>query len=122
MPYLNCPSCGLTLAMRRPEAEIEHCPRCLANARRAVGLFVSAKPRGRRPTPTNPKTRTRADVAQSSVHMIADTAAPASEALDTEPARGGLGDGSPHPPAGKSLRNPAAESRSGQTRPYEERS
>lgn len=48
MPYLNCPSCGLTLAMRRLEAEIEHCPRCLAKARRPVGLFVSAEPRGRK--------------------------------------------------------------------------
>jgi hypothetical protein len=53
MPYLNCPSCGLTLAMRRPEAEIEHCPRCLAKARRSVGLFVSAEPRGRKPAPGN---------------------------------------------------------------------
>lgn len=51
MSYLNCPSCGLTLAMLRPEAEIEHCPRCLARARRAVGLFVSAEPRGRKPAP-----------------------------------------------------------------------
>jgi hypothetical protein len=50
MPYLNCPSCGLTLAMRGTEAEIEHCPRCLAKARRAVGLFVSAEPRGKKPT------------------------------------------------------------------------
>ena len=49
MPYLNCPSCGLTLAMSKPEAEIEHCPRCLAKTRRAVGLFVSAEPRGRKP-------------------------------------------------------------------------
>jgi hypothetical protein len=46
MPYLNCPSCGLTLAMLRPEVEIEHCPRCLAKARRAVELFVSAEPCG----------------------------------------------------------------------------
>jgi hypothetical protein len=53
MPYLNCPSCGLTLAMRRPEAEIEYCPRCLAKARRPVGLFVSAEPRGRKPAPGN---------------------------------------------------------------------
>lgn len=48
MSYLNCPRCGLTLAMLRPEAEIEHCPRCLARERRAVGLFVSAEPRGRK--------------------------------------------------------------------------
>jgi hypothetical protein len=53
MPYLNCPSCGLTLAMRRPEAEIEHCPRCLAKARRPVRLFVSAEPRGRKPAHGN---------------------------------------------------------------------
>lgn len=53
MPYLNCPSCGLTLKMRRAEAEIEHCPRCLAKARRAVGLFVSAEPRGSRADPPN---------------------------------------------------------------------
>lgn len=50
MPYLNCPSCGLTLAMSRSEAEIEHCPRCLAKSRQAVGLFVSAEPRGKRPS------------------------------------------------------------------------
>ncbi len=49
MSYLNCPNCGLTLAMLRPEAEIEHCPRCLARRRRAVGLFVSAEPGGRKP-------------------------------------------------------------------------
>lgn len=72
MPYLNCPSCGLTLAMRRPQAEIEHCPRCLAKARRPVGLFVSAEPRGRKlpsgnaargAAPTNAAQHTRPDSA-----------------------------------------------------------
>jgi hypothetical protein len=53
MPYLNCPNCGLTLALMRPEAEIEHCPRCLAKSRRAVGLFVSAEPRGKKPMPAD---------------------------------------------------------------------
>jgi hypothetical protein len=57
MPYLNCPSCGLTLAMIRPEAEIEHCPRCLAKAGRVVGLFVSTEPRGRKPTSAQAQTQ-----------------------------------------------------------------
>lgn len=60
MPYLNCPSCGLTLAMPRPEAQIEHCPRCLAKARRAVGLFVSAEPRGKKPMSEGVQTRRKA--------------------------------------------------------------
>ena len=51
MPYLNCPSCGLTLNITRPGEMIEHCPRCLARNRRLVELFVSAQPRGDECTP-----------------------------------------------------------------------
>jgi hypothetical protein len=51
MPYLNCPSCGLTINVTRPGALIEHCPRCLARDKRPVELFVSAQPRGRERTP-----------------------------------------------------------------------
>lgn len=51
MPYLNCPSCGLTLTITRPGELIEHCPRCLARNKRLVELFVSAQPRGQRRAP-----------------------------------------------------------------------
>lgn len=44
MAYLNCPECGLSVALLFPCAPIEHCPRCLARRRRAVELFVSARP------------------------------------------------------------------------------
>jgi hypothetical protein len=45
MAYLNCPDCGLSVALLFPCAPIEHCPRCLARRRKAVELFVSATPR-----------------------------------------------------------------------------
>jgi uncharacterized Zn finger protein len=49
MPYLNCPTCGLVLAVIKPGRElVEHCPRCLARRRRLVDMYVSARPRGRR--------------------------------------------------------------------------
>jgi hypothetical protein len=54
MPYLNCPSCGLTINVTRPGELIEHCPRCLARNKRPVELFVSAQPRGRERTPVGP--------------------------------------------------------------------
>jgi anti-sigma B factor antagonist len=38
MSYLNCPECGLTVALRGLEAPIEHCPRCVARRRRAVTM------------------------------------------------------------------------------------
>jgi hypothetical protein len=44
MAYLNCPQCGLTVALRFSCAPIEHCPRCLARRRQAVELYVSARP------------------------------------------------------------------------------
>jgi hypothetical protein len=47
MSYLNCPSCGLILAIARPADVVDHCPRCLARRRRLVELFVSDWPRGR---------------------------------------------------------------------------
>jgi anti-sigma B factor antagonist len=36
--YLNCPDCGLTVALRGLEAPIEHCPRCIARRRKAVRM------------------------------------------------------------------------------------
>lgn len=38
MSYLNCPECGLTVALRGLEAPIEHCPRCIAWRRKAVRM------------------------------------------------------------------------------------
>jgi anti-anti-sigma factor len=38
MSYLNCPECGLTIALRGLEAPIEHCPRCIARRRKAVRM------------------------------------------------------------------------------------
>jgi anti-sigma B factor antagonist len=38
MSYLNCPECGLTVALRGREAPIEHCPRCVARRRKAVRM------------------------------------------------------------------------------------
>jgi hypothetical protein len=48
MSFLNCPRCGLILAITRPADVVDHCPRCLARRRRLVELFVSDRPRGRR--------------------------------------------------------------------------
>jgi hypothetical protein len=47
MPYLNCPQCGLVIEASKPGQMVEHCPRCLAQRKRIVDLFVSAEPRGR---------------------------------------------------------------------------
>jgi hypothetical protein len=47
MAYLNCPQCGFVIEASRPAEMIEHCPRCLAQRKRIVDLFVSARPRGR---------------------------------------------------------------------------
>ncbi len=47
MPYLNCPQCGFVIEASKPAEMVEHCPRCLAQRRRIVDLFVSAHPRGR---------------------------------------------------------------------------
>ncbi|HEY4429205.1 MAG TPA: STAS domain-containing protein [Solirubrobacteraceae bacterium] len=38
MSYLNCPECGLTVALRGLEAPLEHCPRCIARRRKAVRM------------------------------------------------------------------------------------
>src|SRR5438067_8119130 len=38
MSYLNCPKCGLTVALRGLEAPIEHCPRCVARHRTTVRM------------------------------------------------------------------------------------
>jgi hypothetical protein len=48
MTYLNCPNCGLTLAMRGLEAEPARCPRCIARQRKLVGMLMSADLRRRR--------------------------------------------------------------------------
>jgi Zn-finger nucleic acid-binding protein len=55
MVYLNCPRCGLSLAMPRM-AVIEHCPRCIAR-RRLVLLFESRQlpGRNRSPAPRAPR-------------------------------------------------------------------
>jgi hypothetical protein len=37
-PYLNCPRCGLTVAVRVEWLAVKRCPRCLALARTAVDL------------------------------------------------------------------------------------
>jgi len=47
MPFLNCPQCGFVIEASRPGDMVEHCPRCLAQRKRVVDLFVSAQPRGR---------------------------------------------------------------------------
>lgn len=47
MPYLNCPQCGFVIEASKPKEMVEHCPRCLAQRKREVDLFVSAQPRGR---------------------------------------------------------------------------
>lgn len=39
---LTCPRCGFSIKPRDPWPAIEYCPRCLARARRAVRLLVSA--------------------------------------------------------------------------------
>lgn len=53
MSYLNCPSCGLLLAITRPADMVDHCPRCLARRRRLVEMFVSDRPRGRPSAPSS---------------------------------------------------------------------
>jgi hypothetical protein len=47
MPYLNCPSCGLTVAMSSRDVVMRHCPRCFARRTRLVELTVSVHPHGR---------------------------------------------------------------------------
>jgi hypothetical protein len=42
--HLNCPRCGLTITPRMAWLTIEHCPRCMARAGRAVPLFCSPLP------------------------------------------------------------------------------
>lgn len=66
MAYLNCPSCGLILALRGPYAPIEHCPRCQADHQRLVGLFVSARPPARRES----ERAGRSLAANGSVHAL----------------------------------------------------
>jgi hypothetical protein len=42
-PYLNCPRCGLSIALRS-RLVIRHCPRCLGRTRTVVELFSSQLP------------------------------------------------------------------------------
>jgi hypothetical protein len=46
MPYLTCPSCGLTVFDRNPLTSPRHCPRCARRARE-VDLEPLAQRRGR---------------------------------------------------------------------------
>ncbi len=43
-PYLNCPRCGLSIALRVRWLAIKHCPRCVARSRTIVELFSSQLP------------------------------------------------------------------------------
>jgi hypothetical protein len=43
-PYLNCPRCGLSIALRSRWLAITHCPRCVARSRTIVELFSSRLP------------------------------------------------------------------------------
>lgn len=42
--FLNCSHCGLSIPMRFPSMQMEHCPRCLARARLLQPLFRSPLP------------------------------------------------------------------------------
>ena len=42
--FLNCSHCGLSIAMRFPSMQMEHCPRCLARARLLQPLLRSPLP------------------------------------------------------------------------------
>ncbi len=42
--FLNCSYCGLSIPMRFPSMQMEHCPRCLARARLLQPLFRSPQP------------------------------------------------------------------------------
>jgi hypothetical protein len=55
MAYLNCPECGLSVALRFPCAPIEHCPRCVVRRRKTVELIVTAKPRSTKESEQPPK-------------------------------------------------------------------
>jgi hypothetical protein len=43
-PYLNCPRCGLSIALRSRWLAITHCPRCVARSHTIVELFSSRLP------------------------------------------------------------------------------
>jgi hypothetical protein len=42
--YLNCPRCGLSIALRSRWLAMAHCPRCVARSRTIVELFSSRAP------------------------------------------------------------------------------
>jgi hypothetical protein len=43
-PYLNCPRCGLSIALRSRWLAVKHCPRCVARTHTIVELFSSRLP------------------------------------------------------------------------------
>jgi hypothetical protein len=43
-PCLNCPRCGLSIALRWRWLAIAHCPRCVARSRTIVELSSSRPP------------------------------------------------------------------------------
>lgn len=45
MPYLHCPTCGLTLARHGAVAWIDRCPRCLARQRASIVMLDWSGPR-----------------------------------------------------------------------------
>jgi hypothetical protein len=52
MSDLSCPRCGLTVAVKRPDDAVEHCPRCLARSRGTLSITLSplsSDDRGRSP-------------------------------------------------------------------------
>jgi hypothetical protein len=42
--FLNCSHCGLSIHVRFPSMQMEHCPRCLARARLLQPLLRSTTP------------------------------------------------------------------------------
>jgi hypothetical protein len=41
MPYMKCPSCGLSIYLRAAFLTVDRCPRCLAHRRMAVRMSAS---------------------------------------------------------------------------------
>ena len=45
MPYLNCPSCRLSLSVAEPVTGRPECPRCLRRDDESIPMSVSDEPR-----------------------------------------------------------------------------
>ncbi len=43
MSYVNCPRCGLSVALRVDAVSWESCPRCLGRAGISVPMYVSSR-------------------------------------------------------------------------------